>query len=331
MRIVYVSVGQRKQGMARKVDREAAEYNELTGWGVSMKLSRDVISVLRIPQWSKNFLVFLPALITHAFDSEALTAAVLAFAAFSVSASATYIFNDINDRVSDRVNNRTRHRVFAANQMEPKAGYVLIVLLLGIAGILATQLPWQFAIVLLFYITSSVAYTLLFKRMLGIDVVVIACLYVLRVIAGDEAIGAQFEGIDSSGWILGFSCLFFLSLAIVKRCSELATMREQPNSVMAGRAYRVEDYPVLLAFAAASAMASIAILIRYIGSPDVTENFGRPQLLWVLVPVLVYWLVRVILLANRGEITEDPVIFTLRDTKSQVCTVLTVLVTLVAW
>lgn len=317
--------------MVRKLDQEAAGYAAPEGKGFSMKFSRDVISVLRIPQWSKNLLVFLPALITHAFDREALTAAALAFVAFCLTASATYIFNDINDRESDRAHDRKRHRVFADNQMEPRTGYALIFVLLAAAGFLAAQLPLEFGFVLLFYIGSSVAYTVLFKRMLGIDVVVIACLYVLRVIAGDEAIGAQFDGIDSSGWILGFSCLFFLSLALVKRCSELAVLRAQTGANMAGRSYRVEDYPVLLALAAASAMASMAILMRYIGSADVAENFSRPQVLWLIVPLLVYWLVRVILLANRGQITEDPVIFTLRDSKSQICTVATVLVTLAAW
>ena len=241
------------------------------------------------------------------------------------------MFNDLNDRKSDRSHHKKRFRVFADNRLEARTGYAMIVILLLLSGSIASQLPWQFGLVLLTYVASSIAYTLLFKRMLGFDVIVIACLYVLRVIAGDEAIGAEFQGIDSSNWILGFSCLFFFSLAMVKRCSELATELTDLEARMPGRAYRVEDYPVMLAFAVASAMASIVIFMRYIDSSTVTESFSAPDTLWLMVPILVFWLVRTILLANRGKITEDPGLFTLKDGKSQICTVAAILVTLAAW
>ena len=294
-----------------------------------MKSSSDALAAMRIPQWSKNLLVFLPAFVSHSFDRETLINSVLAFVAFSLAASATYVINDLNDRVSDRNHDQKRHRVFADNQLEPSTGYAMIAALMAMSGFVAMQLPWQFGVVLLIYIAGSIAYTLMFKRMLGFDVVVIACLYVLRIIAGDEAIGAQFEGIDSSNWILAFSCVFFLSLAMVKRCSELSSMKADTR--MPGRAYRAEDYPVMIAFAAGSAMASIVILMRYIDSNSVAENFSRPETLWLVVPILVYWQVRMVLLANRGKIVDDPVVFTLKDSKSQICTLASAAVTLAAW
>ena len=314
-----------------KIDHSGLQAVEAERHSAPRSAVGHVVAALRVPQWSKNTLVFLPVLITHSFEVAELVASVIAFFAFCLTASATYVFNDICDRDSDRRHNQKRHRVFASERLDATTGYAMILILLFLAAALASRLPIEFAMVLGAYLVSSVAYTLVFKRMLGVDVVVIACLYVMRIVAGDEAIGARFDGLDSSAWILGFSCLLFLSLAIVKRCSELSLMREDPTSRMIGRAYRVEDYPVLLAVAAASGMASIGILMLYLGSADVTENFSRAQLLWLMVPVLAFWLLRLILLANRGEIDEDPVLFTLRDPKSQICTLAVVLVALVAW
>lgn len=278
-----------------------------------------IASAIRMPQWSKNVLVFVPVFVTLSFDRQTITDALIAFCAFCCTASATYVFNDLIDREADRDHPHKRNRVFASNQLAPTTGYALIGFLAVLAALFAVRLPWEFSVVLFLYVSASLAYTLLLKRMLGIDVVAIACLYVLRVVAGDEAIGAQLEGIDSSNWILGFSCLFFLSLAIVKRCSDLRHLRADPDGRMPGRAYRTEDYPVLIAFATASALASIVILMRYIDSKTVTETYRHPDTLWLIVPILVFWLLRMILLANRGKIKEDPVFFTVKDAKSQLC------------
>jgi len=292
---------------------------------------RETIGALRVPQWSKNMLIFVPCVITQSFDTASFVAASSAFVAFSLVASATYVFNDLRDLSSDRLHDYKRDRAFADRRLSDRSGYLIIAVLLLLAGIVLTQMPPEFALVLALYAACSVAYTVVLKRLLGIDVVAIACLYVLRVVAGDEAIGAQFAGIDSSSWILGFSVLFFLSLAIVKRCSELSLMSGGPESQMHGRAYKTEDYPVMLSFAAASGLAAIVILMLYIGSADVADNFSRAQILWTLVPILAYWLLRMILLANRGEIREDPVLFTLRDNDSLICGFAVLLVSALAW
>lgn len=295
-----------------------------------LKLWGSAVSALRVPQWSKNFLVFVPAFVTFSFDRQTIIASMTAFAAFSLAASATYVFNDLIDIDSDRDHYHKRHRVFAAKQLSPSTGFAIILALVAAAALLAARLPWEFSVALSLYVVASVTYTLLLKRMLGIDVVAIACLYVLRIIAGDEAIGAQFDGIDSSNWILAFSCLFFLSLALMKRCSDLSAIRAEPDGRMAGRAYRTEDFQVLMAFSAASAMASIVILMRYIDSDSVTESYSNPDRLWLVVPIIVFWLLRMILLVNRGKIKEDPVVFTFKDRKSQICTLAVALIAFAA-
>ena len=274
---------------------------------------RDMVAALRISQWSKNLLVFVPLLITHDFAWATLAISALAFCSFSTAASATYIFNDICDVDADRSHARKQKRPFASGDLRPRTGFFMIVGLAIGSLTIAASLPAGFVWVLALYVVSSAAYTLALKRILGLDLVLIACLYVMRITAGDEAVGADFQGLDSSAWILGFSCLFFLSLAIVKRCSDLSLIRAGEAAEMHGRAYQSEDYPVLIAIAGASAMASITVLMLYLGSADVAENFSRSQVLWLAVPVLAYWLIRLILLANRGAIAEDPVIFTLRD------------------
>lgn len=294
-------------------------------------LAGSIISAMRLHQWSKNFLIFVPLIISHEFDLADIRDAAIAFFSFSLVASATYIFNDILDREVDELHETKRLRPFASGDLQPSTGWFVIAALILLGAGLAALLPIAFGMVLAAYVVASVAYTLRLKRMLGLDIVVIACLYVLRVIAGDEAIGAQFEGLDSSDWILAFSCLLFLSLATVKRCSELARLENGPQQRLLGRSYTVGDYPVMLAIAAAAGLSSMAILMRFIGSPDVTQNFSQPRILWVIVPLLIFWLIRMLLLANRGKIHTDPVVYTLRDPMSQLCGIGVFLVSLLAW
>nr|WP_247718110.1 UbiA family prenyltransferase [Qipengyuania proteolytica] len=286
---------------------------------------------MRLYQWPKNTLVFVPLLVSHAFTLEDFLDALVAFFSFSLLASATYLFNDLRDIRSDRMHRIKSQRPIASGALSERAAMSCAIALLLFASALTLLLPHGFAVVLAIYLVTTLGYTLLFKRMLGLDIVVIACLYTLRVVAGDEAIGADLAGLDSSDWILGFSCLLFLALALIKRCSELFTSLLDGHEQLPGRAYREEDIPILLALATGASMCSIAIFVRFIGSSDVTDNFSDPRLLWLMVPILVYWLMRLLLLANRKMIVDDPVLFTLRDAHSRWCGVGMTLVTLAAW
>lgn len=294
---------------------------------------RAYLSLIRVYQWPKNLLIFVPLLISHEFEIEDMLDACTAFLAFSLTASSSYVFNDLRDIHSDRTHHFKWKRPLARGDISETAGILLMLALVGAGFGLSMLLPISFTVCLVVYLAGSIGYTLIFKRMLGLDIVVIACLYVMRVIAGDEAIGSNLVGLDSSDWILGFSCLLFLSLAIIKRCSELSVMSDgMPDSdIMPGRAYRIEDFHVMISLAGASALCSVAIFVRYIGSPEVSGNFQHPRVLWLIVPLMVYWLIRLILLANRGKINQDPMVYTVRDRISQLCCLAVIALTLIAW
>lgn len=293
---------------------------------------QSILAMIRLHHWPKNLIIFVPLLINHEFQLLAgVRDATLAFFSFSLLASATYIFNDLRDTAHDRKHPVKRQRPLASGALKSHTAIIAMFSLVLASAAIARMLPYSFGLALGAYLVGSVAYTLLIKRMLGLDIVLIACLYVVRVIAGDEAIGLDTIGLDSSDWILGFSCMLFLCLALIKRCCELSFLAEDQTSRLAGRAYRGEDIPVMLALAASAAMASIAIFSRYVGSPEVTANFAHPRFLWIIVPILAYWMIRLILLANRRKISVDPVLFTFQDSKSLMCGGVVLATLLAAW
>lgn len=286
---------------------------------------------MRLHHWSKNTLVFVPLLIIHDFTTENVADACIAFLAFSLAASGTYVLNDLHDADADRLHPEKRNRPFASGALSRRTAYLLSPLLLLLAFGLALLLPIGFAVTLAAYVVAATAYTWIVKRMLGLDIVVLGCLYALRVVAGDEATGTDAIGADSSEWMLGFSIFFFLSLAIVKRYTELSFLVKAGKDRAPNRAYRVEDLRILIPLAAASAFNAVTIFARYIGSDDLLDTYSQPQILWLVVPILIYWLIRLMLLANRLKIQDDPVVFALRDPKSLLCGCVTALLLVWAW
>jgi 4-hydroxybenzoate polyprenyltransferase/phosphoserine phosphatase len=269
------------------------------------------LRAVRPHQWSKNLLVFLPLLAAH--DISALGPALLAFAAFCCAAAAVYVINDLLDLEADRCHPRKRSRPFAAGDLTAADGVVMALALLTGAIVLSlmTGNP-LFLGVLSVYLVSTFAYSLWLKRKLLVDVLALAGLYTVRIVAGGVA-----AGLVLSPWLLGFSMFLFLGLATVKRQAELmdqaATGRES-----SGRAYAVDDLPVLRGLALSSAVASILVLALYVSSGDVQPLYTQPDLLWALCPVLLYWLLRMIMIAHRGQMTDDPIVFAARDRVSQV-------------
>lgn len=201
----------------------------------------------------------------------------------------------------------------------------MIVLLVAALSI-ASFLPLEFLAMLAIYYCATTLYTLVIKKMLGLDVVVLALLYALRVIAGDAAIGS-----DSSEWLIAFSLFFSLALALIKRFTELSYLMESGARRVPSRAYKVEDLQVMVPLAAAAGFSAITIFVRFIGSDEVTFNFSRPERLWYIAPVLIYWMIRLMLLANRLRIQDDPVLFATSDSKSLLCGLLIFLLLLWAW
>jgi len=267
---------------------------------------------LRVHQWAKNLLVFLPLLLAHSFRNAAsVLAAVAAFFCFSLTASATYIFNDLLDLESDRVHLNKRKRAFAAGNLSVASGLGIGFTLAVVALITAAYLPRKFLIYLLLYFVTTLAYSLSLKKIVLVDVVVLSSLYTIRMLAGSEATHDPV-----SPWLAAFSIFLFLSLAMVKRFSELQNLHARGATPTNARGYLLSDIEQLRSFGTSSAYASIVIFALYINGRDVVALYHHPTRMWLITPLLILWISRVWLLASRGLLDEDPVVFALKDRMS---------------
>lgn len=268
----------------------------------------DYFRALRPHQWIKNVLVFLPPVAAHTTSADPYLAALAMFVSLSLCASSTYVFNDLLDLPYDRRHRSKRHRPMAAGKVPllPMTGVGAALAASGIAT--AFVLSAEAGICALLYLVVSLTYSLSLKRKIFIDVVTLAGLYALRVFAGGMA-----SSTPLSPWFLAFFTFVFLALAIIKRQSELRGLLESGRSASDGRGWLAEDLPVIGAIGAASGAASVVVFTLYIQSPEVNELYTRPMLLWLLCPLLIHWLGRMTLLANRGTVDDDPVTFAIRD------------------
>lgn len=274
---------------------------------------RSLIKALRPHQWAKNLLILLPPLLAHDRSIPVLAQAFLAFFCFCCTASGTYIFNDLLDIEADRQNARKRLRPFASGDLAPATGLIASTLLLILGFTVARSLPLQFMLWLVFYVVSTLAYSLYLKRVPLVDVLVLSGLYTLRLIAGGAATDTPI-----SHWLAGFAIFLFLSLAIVKRFAELENVRQAGQQLKNGRGYVMTDIEQMRSFGTASAFAAVVVFANYISSIDVVRLYHHSHYLWLIVPCMILWLCRVWLLASRGELNEDPVAFALTDVPSLV-------------
>ncbi len=289
-------------------------------------LGASLLRALRPHQWAKNLLLLLPLLLAHQLHWHPLGLAALAFACFCLTASSTYIVNDLLDIEAYRKHPHKARRPFAAGDLSPFTGAAMAALLLSAAGVLAWQmLPRHFVVWLALYGFSTLAYSLYFKRKVLVDVILLSALYTLRILAGAAAIP-----VAVSPWLAGFAIFFFFSLAMVKRFSELENLRARGDVPANGRGYLVQDLEPLRSFGTASAYASIVIFALYINNPEVVHLYRDPHRLWLMTPVLIWWLSRVWLLASRGQMKEDPVVFALTDRSSLLAGVAILLVAVFA-
>jgi len=223
-------------------------------------------------------------------------------------ASASYLVNDLLDIDSDRRHPVKRFRPFAAGDLQVTSGIGLVLLLVAASLAILPWLPDQFAMWLGIYIVATTAYSFYLKKVALVDVLMLSGLYTLRLLAGGAATGT-----DISHWLAGFSIFLFLSLAMVKRFSELENMRERGITATHGRGYLVADIDQIRSFGTSSATASVVVFTMYISRPDVAALYEHAGRLWLIVPLMLFWLYRVWLLGSRGEMDTDPVIFALRD------------------
>ncbi len=270
---------------------------------------------IRVYQWVKNLLIFLPFIMAHKLgDPGIITNSIYAFFAFCFTASSIYIYNDLIDLKSDRMHPRKRFRPIASGGLSIAAGLILapILLFLGIA-IGACFLSSSFLLTLLFYLFVTTAYSFLLKRIVILDIIVLASLYTIRLLAGANA-----AHVPASPWMLGFSMFIFLSLAMVKRYTELLSLRKLNKTTTTGRGYHVEDINLLLAIGPASGYLSVLIFALYVNSKEMIQLYDNPGFLWMVAPLLLFWITRIWLLANRGEMHDDPIVFTGKDPVSYV-------------
>ena len=272
---------------------------------------RPWVKLLRVHQWAKNALVFVPIFVAHWFDFGSIAVSTIAAIAFSLAASSIYILNDLVDLDADRRHRTKRRRPLAAGTVSVRQAMIvapaLFVGALGIGSLVSTA----FVAVLLVYLAATTAYTFYLKRKMMVDIVTLASLYTLRVVAGAVAIGAV-----PSEWILAFSMFIFTALALVKRYVELAARVDAGLPDPTNRDYRKSDMNVLGALAAASGFNAVTVFALYISSDTVRHLYRHPHALWLICPILMYWIGRALVMAERRHMDDDPILFALKDRNS---------------
>ena len=268
--------------------------------------------VLRVHQWLKNLLLFVPVLAAHEFHNTGLwTALALAFVSFSFCASAVYIFNDLLDLESDRAHPRKRSRPFAAGTVPVWMGLILSVVLLAASYGLAISVGGNFLPWLGCYFVLTCAYSWTLKRLMLVDCLALAMLYTVRIVAGAAA-----AGLALSFWLLAFAVFLFLSLAFVKRYAELEVQLLGGNTKVHGRGYYTSDAPLIQTLGVTAGYGAVLVLALYLNSEAVLRLYRTPEIMWAAVPVLLFWVSWMWMQAHRGKMHDDPLVFAVKDKAS---------------
>lgn len=301
------------RGVVRKA-RASGDVHSVTAdatpkWRTWMK-------ALRLHQWIKNLLIFVPLLASHRLGELAMIGTgILAFIAFGLCASSVYLLNDLLDLADDRQHTTKRNRPFAAGKLEIKHGLFAVPILLILAfGVAALFLPLAFSLALVGYYVVTLLYSLWLKRQMMVDVVTLGVLYTCRIIAG--ALAFQ---IALTFWMLAFSMFMFLSLALVKRYAELSDARRRGKEGQTrGRGYFPDDLEMISSLGAASGYIAVMVLALYIQEQNIIALYRHPEVLWLSCPLLLFWVSRTWMLTHRGEMHDDPIVFAVKDRVSLV-------------
>ena len=286
---------------------------------------RVLLKAMRPHQWTKNALLFVPMILSASYSEPSNFLLVLvAFLTFSFCASAIYIVNDLLDIEADRAHRSKRNRPFAAGALLPVAGVkaaiaLLAVGLLGGFGLVGVA----FGLVLVGYVGLTFSYSLYLKQFSTVDVVTLALLYSVRLLAGAVAIS-----VPLSPWLLNFALVFFLGLAYLKRYIEIA--RSTGTGRIGKRNYETDEIDFIAMFGIANSALAILTLSLFLNSDTVTETYASPYALWLLLPLFAQWTFRTWIWAKRGKIDDDPVVFALKDRQSRMIIGLCVVLIVVA-
>lgn len=308
----------------------AAAARKLTSVSVEIprrpRLVRAYFKAIRPHQWLKNLLVFVPLVTAQLWSNgQSVGAALLAFAAFSLCASAIYVANDLLDLSHDRRHPRKRLRPIASGAVPIPHALLMSVVLLAAGIAIGSAINGGFLAVMGLYVAVTLCYSLVLKTHVMLDTITLALLYSIRVIAGAVAIH-----VFPSFWLLAFCMFLFLSLALTKRCSELVALIALQQDRAAGRDYRVSDLAILEAMGAGSSFAAVLVFALFIDSDNAMASYSYPQALWLLCIILLYWLTRMWMKTARGEMHDDPLVYAARDRNSLVMLALSLLILVAA-
>ncbi len=285
-----------------------------------------VLKAARVHQWVKNALLFVPLLLDHKLANMGLVlATLLGFLSFSLMASATYVINDLLDLEADRAHPKKSKRPFASGELSVATGFGMALLFFSISFFLLFFLPPLFAFVALVYLVSTLIYSFHIKTMVILDACLLAGLFTIRVIGGTVLIDANW-----SFWLLAFSMFFFLSLAFTKRASELNGLIERKGKSTAGRGYIVEDMALVVSMGVSSGYIAVLVVAFYINSDKVKGMYASPEVLWLICPLLLYWVGRMWMKTVRGEMNEDPIVFAIKDRISHLTAVVSTVAVVIA-
>ena len=302
------------RSVKNRADRIGIEVEHLT---TNPRSVLPYFKALRPHQWLKNILVFLPMITAHQFDATSMLKSLMAFVAFSLIASSVYVLNDLLDLAADRMHPRKSLRPFASGSVPIAHGSWMAMGLLALGAGIAVMLGWQFAMVMAVYYVLTTAYSFSLKRLIVIDICVLACLYTLRIVAGGVA-----SGMLISMWLLAFSIFFFLSLAAVKRQAELIDSAHRGKLVASGRGYQVADVAIVSIIALCAGYVSVLVMALYVNSPLVRGLYPQPRALGGICGILLYWVTYMVMITHRGVMHDDPLVYAAKDRTSQVCAVL---------
>ncbi|MGC4100554.1 UbiA family prenyltransferase [Ferruginibacter sp.] len=295
------------------VESKAKQNGNLKNvWAGKRTSVKDFIKAIRAYQWIKNLLLFVPLVTSHSLGSLNLVLlSFFGFCTFSLVASAGYLLNDLLDINGDRKHPRKKFRPVASGKISIPTAFIIAVLFLAGGLIFAATLGLWFFCIVLFYFCTSFSYSLFLKKIVLYDVFILALLYSVRVFAGAIVIDVVL-----SFWLIAFSTFIFLSLAFVKRYSELMQVEDSGNLKNRGRGYIVQDLTVLLMMGVVSGFLAVVVFSLYINSPEVTELYSKPRILWAISFLFLFWISRMWLFTTRGKMTDDPIVFALKDVTS---------------
>ncbi len=280
-------------------------------------LFHNTFKILRPYQWVKNSLVFIPMIMSHKLNFENFFLSFKAFIIFSLTASIVYIINDISDIKSDKKHPYKKYRPLAAGLITLKQCKTLILILLIFCSLFLFNINTKFFLLIISYFIISNLYTFIFKKFAIIDLLILGILYTLRIIGG-----GLISDISISVWLLSFSIFFFISLASIKRLIELINAKKLKNKKISGRGYVVNDKKAVNLISVFTSYISIFVLILYINSPQVLNLYSSPNILWGICIIIFFWISRIINVAKKGEIKDDPVVYAIKDKISYLCVLL---------